>query len=180
MTTEDADFARNNHQLRLNKKDHWAHFQIVYFFLGFVLLMPSIKLYHYFKGTSQSFTKTEFIFILICITFALLLYVLQKRRLRFKTVETNLTREELLTIIKDVAEKLNWLPYNTQKDYIVTRTRPSFFSGSWGEQITIVFDQTTVLVNSICDPRQRSSIVSMGRNRKNMNTLIKAIKETGR
>ena len=180
MTTEDADFARNNHQLKLSRKAHWTHFQIVYIFLFFALFIPFIKLFHYLKGTHKSFSKTEFISILIFIVLALLLYVLQKRRLRFKTVDTNLTREELLMIIKEVAEKLKWLPYNTQNDYIVARTRPSFFSGSWGEQITIVFDQTTVLVNSICDPRQKSSIISVGRNRKNMNTLIKAIKESGR
>jgi hypothetical protein len=62
------------------------------------------------------------------------------------------------------------------KGCIIARTSPGIFSGSWGERITIILDKNRVLINSICDPEKRSSVVSMGRNRKNCRTLINEIK----
>ena len=63
---------------------------------------------------------------------------------------------------------------------IMAKTRPGFLSGSWGEQITILFDGNTILVNSICDLDMRGSVVPMGRNKKNMNRLIEEIKKASR
>ena len=59
----------------------------------------------------------------------------------------------------------------------MAKTHPSFSSGSWGEQITILFDNRTILVNSICDLDKKNSVVSMGRNKQNENTLINEIKK---
>ncbi|WP_136668314.1 hypothetical protein [Flavobacterium sp. H122] len=86
-----------------------------------------------------------------------------------------MTREELDPIIEKVAKELEWTSYVVNKKMIIAKTHPNFFSGSWGEQITILFDKNQVLVNSICDPDKRSSVVSMGRNTKNMNRLIEEI-----
>ena len=105
----------------------------------------------------------------------ILFYRLQKRRLKFKSIDTKLTRDELGPIIEKVAKELEWTPFVNNKKIIIAKTHPSFFSGSWGEQITILFDKNRILVNSICDPDKRSSVVSMGRNKKNMNRLIKEI-----
>ena len=86
-----------------------------------------------------------------------------------------MTREELDPIFEKVAKELEWTLYVNNKKMIIAKTHPSFFSGSWGEQITILFDKNRVLVNSICDLEKRSSVVSMGRNKKNMNRLIDEI-----
>jgi hypothetical protein len=91
-----------------------------------------------------------------------------------------LTREELDSVVEKVANELKWIPYVMDKKVIIAKTHPSFFSGSWGEQITILFDKNRVLVNSICDPDKRSSVVSMGRNKQNMSRLIEEIKKASR
>ena len=105
----------------------------------------------------------------------LLFYKLQKKRLKFKTVETALTRDELDKIIERVAAELQWRIYTNNKRIVEARTNPSFFSGSWGEQITILFDNKRVLANSICDLIKQDSFVSMGRNKKNTQRLIDEI-----
>ncbi len=60
---------------------------------------------------------------------------------------------------------------------IIAKTHPSIFSGSWGEQITILFDDDRILINSICDPDKKSSVVSMGRNKKNVSKLLEEINQ---
>lgn len=62
-------------------------------------------------------------------------------------------------------------------DAFIANTNPGFFSGSWGEQITVLFYQDSVFVNSICDPNKRSSVISWGRNSENEDTLIDKINE---
>ena len=91
-----------------------------------------------------------------------------------------MTREELDKIINQVATELKWTIFSTNKRIVEAKTFPSFFSGSWGEQITILFDNKRVLVNSICDIDKQSSVVSMGRNKKNINRLIKEIENASR
>jgi hypothetical protein len=78
-----------------------------------------------------------------------------------------------------VAEKLKWEFISTTNDAYIAKTNPGFFSGSWGEQISVLFYQDSVFVNSICDPNKRSSVVSWGRNSENENTLIDKISEAG-
>jgi hypothetical protein len=58
------------------------------------------------------------------------------------------------------------------KDLFVAKTNPKWWTGSWGEMITILIDNDKVMINSICDPELRASVFSVGRNRKNVNRLI--------
>lgn len=109
---------------------------------------------------------------------AALLYKLQSDRLKFKEVFTILSRQQLTDIIEKVGTELKWFPEQINEDLVIARTHPSFFSGSWGEQVTILFDSNRILINSICDPEKRISIVSMGRNKKNVNRLIEEIEKT--
>jgi hypothetical protein len=122
----------------------------------------------------------KILFMVIPIILGLLFYRLQRNRLKFKSISTQLTREELDSVVEKVANELKWIPYVMDKKVIIAKTHPSFFSGSWGEQITILFDKNRVLVNSICDPDKRSSVVSMGRNKQNMSRLIEEIKKASR
>lgn len=57
------------------------------------------------------------------------------------------------------------------------KSNPRLWSGSWGEQITILFYKNRVLVNSICDLEKQNSVASYGRNKENMAKLIEEIKK---
>ncbi len=107
---------------------------------------------------------------------AVIFYFIQKNRLKFKTVETNLSKEKFKEIIEQTAEELEWRPLIIDDKIIIAKTFPRWWTGSWGEQITIIFDKSQIMINSICDPDKTSSVVSMGRNRRNVNKLIENIK----
>lgn len=88
-----------------------------------------------------------------------------------------LKHQALLNIIEEVGKELKWVP-NSRNEYVFkARTFPGFFSGSWGEQITILFGKNEIYINSICDLQKQGSVVSMGRNRKNMRLLLNRIRE---
>ena len=177
MTNEQIKYSIETGEMKLGNWEKFTHYAIV----GFLLIIPTMLIFFhlkdYFQGTSRPFREGEIWFMIIPSILGLLFYRLQKKRLKFKHIDTKLTREEIEPIIEKVANELEWIPFVKNKKIIIAKTFPSFFSGSWGEQITILFDENRILVNSICDPKQRSSVVSMGRNKKNMKRLIEEIKK---
>jgi len=154
-----------------------SHFGLV----GFLMFMPAMVLFFhlldYFQNNPTSFQDGELSIIIIPPILAIVVYLIQKRRLRFRIIQTKLNHIQLKKILINVAEELEWEFISSAKEAYVAKTNPSFFSGSWGEQITILFYQDYVFVNSICDPKKRPSVVSWGRNRKNEETLISHIKQ---
>jgi hypothetical protein len=117
--------------------------------------------------------------IVIPLILSPIVYWIQKRRLKFRVIETKLSHVQLKELLIEVAEKLKWEFISTSNNVYIARTNPGFFSGSWGEQISVLFYQNSVFVNSICDPNKRPSVVSLGRNSENENTLIDKINEAG-
>ena len=120
-----------------------------------------------------SFVINLFFFFLV---FTLLLLWNQWNRLAFKTTTTTLPRKEINLIIENLARDLGWHVTVNNKRLVKAYTYPSFFTGSWGEMITIIFDEDTVMINSICNPNERTSMSSMGRNRKNEQRFLNEIK----
>ena len=116
-----------------------------------------------------------FFFFLV---FTMLLLWNQWNRLAFKTTTTTLSRKEINLVIQNVARELNWRVTVNKKNLVKAYTYPSFFSGSWGEMITILFDENKVMINSICNPKAQTSMSAMGRNRKNEQRFLKAIKKS--
>lgn len=176
MTKEQLIYSLETKELKLSFWDKLTHYGIVLFLFFIPSVFIFLRLKDYFNGTPKAFKNAELWFMIIPTLLGLLFYKFQKKRLKFKSIKTELTREELDPIIEQVANELKWTPYIVNKKMIIAKTYPSFMSGSWGEQITILFDKDSVLVNSICDPDKRSSVVSMGRNTQNEKTLLERIK----
>lgn len=176
MTKEQKQFILQNNKLRLSFWDKISHFSIVGFLLFIPLIFVFLQLKDALNGTSRPVKESEIYFLIIPTLLALLFYKLQSDRLKFKEVFTTLSRQQLTVIIEKVGNNLKWYPEKINNEVIIAKIHPSFFSGSWGEQITILFDTNRVLVNSICDPDKKSSVVSMGRNKKNVNKLIEEIR----
>ncbi len=180
MTERQIELSLQTNKLQLKFWDKVSHFGIV----GFLLFIPLLFLFFHLKdflnGTPKQIRQGKISFIVVPTLLAILFYKLQSDRLKFREVFTSLSRQQLTEIIEKVGDKLKWYPEEISENLIVAKTHPSFFSGSWGEQITILFDTNRVLVNSICDPDKKISVVSMGRNKKNVNTLISAIETASR
>ena len=103
-------------------------------------------------------------------------FFINKGKATFKDMK-NLIDFVAENVLKKTGQELEWRIELKNEKVIVARTSPSFFSGSWGEQITIILNGNKILINSICDTRKRDSLISAGRNTKNMNTIIKNIKK---
>jgi hypothetical protein len=180
MTSEQIENSIQNNELNLGTWDKFNHYSIVWFLLFMPTVVIFLHLKDYFTGRPYSINGGDLIFSIIPITLALFFYKSQQNKLKFKIAETSIERPRLDKIIHNVASKLKWKIYSTGDNFVLAKTNPSFFSGSWGEQITILFDKNRVLINSICDLDKRTSVVSMGRNRRNMNTLFNEIQNASR
>jgi len=179
MTNEQIKYSIETGKLKLGNWDKFTHYNIVVMLFFITAIFIFFLLIDYIEGTHNLFIEGEIWFMIIPSILGLLFYRLQRKRLKFKIINTRLTRKQLYPIIEKVAKELEWIPSVPKiinGKVIIAKTHPSLFSGSWGERITIIFDEDKVLVNSICDPDRRSSVVSMGRNKMNMNRLIEEIK----
>lgn len=180
MTDEQILNSINTDRLTLNSWGKLKHYLIVVF----LFITPILFIYDFLKDLVNSSPKQmnleTLLFITVPSALGLFFYNLQSNRLKFKIVETNLKRSELDNIIDQVATELKWTIIKNDEQIVEAKTYPSFLSGSWGEQITILFDNKRVLVNSICNLERRSSVVSMGRNRKNTNRIIDEIEKANR
>lgn len=178
MTKEQIKLSIQNNEINLNFWEKLSHFALSVFFLILPMTILFLHIKDYIQGKIVPFREAELGIIVIPLILSFLFYKLKRKRLKLKSVETNLAYKELDVIITDVAEKLDWRIYLKNEKVIIARTFPSFLHGSWGEQITIIFDVNRILINSICDPNKKSSIVSFGRNKKNTDTLITEVKKS--
>ncbi|MFV5699647.1 hypothetical protein ACM55H_14870 [Flavobacterium sp. ZT3R17] len=165
-------------KLKMKFMDLLTHYMIVIFLLiPFVLNIYSFiqkHILHNYNGvrSPEEMFKVTLPFAIVAGVF----YVIQKNRLKLITIETDLSKDKVEEIIEQIVKELKWYPEIINKEILIFKTYPNWNTGSWGEQITIIFDNSKILVNSICDPEKKASIVSMGRNKENINTLIEKFK----
>jgi hypothetical protein len=180
MTNEQIKYSIETGELKLDSWQKFTHYGIVFYILIVPAIFIFIHLKNYLFKTYVPFREDLIWFLIIPPIIAFQFYKLQKRRLKLKTIHNRLTREEIDLAIENVAKELDWKPSLINNKIIIAKTYPGFLSGSWGEQITILFDKKKILINSICDPDNRSSVISFGRNKKNTQRLIKEIQDASR
>ena len=176
MTEEDIIHSIEKNEVKLTFWGKIIHYGIVGYLMFIIAMIVFLQLANMGNGPEKPINEGEIWVFIVLLPVLFFIYKLQRKRLKFKSVETNLKRKEINNIIREVALELKWTLDSVDENYIVAKTHPGFFSGSWGEQITIIFDRNKVLVNSICDPDKRSSVTSMGRNRRNEMKLMNEIR----
>lgn len=177
MTPTQVNDSISTGELKLTKGKSFSHYTMVWILFAIPLCFIVINVIYFILGKPKPLIEDEVWIYIVPPIPGVICYKIQKNRLKFEVIETDLTRTELNVIIGKVAEKLEW-EFNTENEnVIVATTFPSLLSGSWGERITILFDNNRVFINSICDPDKQSSMVSMGRNKKNVNTLVEEIRK---
>jgi hypothetical protein len=157
----------------------WAkatHYSIVFFFLFFPAVFLCFQLIQYLKGDPAYSGGDELWIFTAPLVLGGLAFWLQKRRLRYKIIQTTLTRAQVEAIIERVADELEWKGHFVTNKIYKAKTSPRFFSGSWGEEITILLPDNRIFINSICDPDKHASLTSFGRNWENKDMVINSIK----
>lgn len=157
-----------------------AHYGAPFFLLFLSAISIVTSGYYYSDENSTAFLKIILWVNIVLLSLSYLIYRIQKYRLKFQVVDTTLNHAQIKKVIELVADQLEWKGQFTGNDIYEAKTDPGFFSGSWGEQITILIACNKVFVNSICDLDKRSSIVSFGRNAKNEDVLIESINRAGK
>jgi hypothetical protein len=180
MKKEWVEIMKKTGRIKLTWWDSLTHYLIVLFLLLPLLFLSFSWLKYMITGEYSGVRPFKEMF-LVHIPFIILavgFYYIQYKRLAFKLIQTNLPNVLIQKLIETTATELEWIPFVNTKYYKVFKTFPKWHTGSWGEQITIILDNDKVMINSICDPDKRTSVVSVGRNRKNMSCLIDKIKKS--
>ncbi len=175
MTNEQIKYSLATQELKLSFWEKTSHYLLVIYMLITPILYGFLYIKDYIEGVTHEFRFGEILIIVITSLIGIFIYKIQRNRLKFKVVNTMLSKETIVEVIEKVAKKLEWYPQFIDDKVFIAITHPKFRSGSWGEQITILFDNNRLLVNSICDPNKNAAIFSMGRNKKNENSIIEEI-----
>lgn len=174
MNKEQIDIMKRSKRLKLSRWQTLDHFFIVIL----ILLIPGFTLFSLFEiyvtDTYDGVRTAEELISTACpwIVPAVVFYLIQKRRLRFREVKVEYTEQEFQEAIERTAKEYEWqIEFNDNK--IFRAYRPWNWTGSWGEMITIIKDKDRLLLNSICDPNKWSSVASFGWNKRNIDTFLK-------
>lgn len=164
---------KKTERVKLSFWDSFTHYFIV-LFLFLPLIFSLIDLVKFsLNGFSGVRTPQELFLVNLPFAFiGILFYYIQYNRLKFKVLTIDLPNDIIQNLIKNTAQELEWRPEINTKYFKTYKTYPKLITGSWGEKITIIIDNDRIMINSICDPEKRASVVSVGRNRKNMKVLI--------
>ena len=174
MNKEQIDIMKRSKRLKLSRWQTLDHF----FFVILILLIPGFTLFSLFEiyvtdtydgvRTAEELISTAWPWIVPAVVF----YLIQKRRLRFREVKVEYTEQEFQEAIERTAKEYEWqIEFNDNK--IFRAYRPWNWTGSWGEMITIIKDKDRLLLNSICDLNKWSSVASFGWNKRNIDTFLK-------
>ncbi|MCK5846633.1 MAG: hypothetical protein KAG84_04285 [Bacteroidales bacterium] len=174
MKKEWTNILKRTKRLKLN---HWQildHFFIVVYILiipGFTLFsLLEIYVTKTYDGvrTANELISTAWPWLILAVVF----YFIQKRRLRFIKVGVKYSEQEFQEAIERTSKEYEWqIVHNNKK--LFQAHRPSNWTGSWGEMITIIKGEDRLFLNSICDPNKMSSVVSFGWNKRNIDTFLK-------
>ena len=102
---------------------------------------------------------------------ALAITIIQYRRLRFIEFDVAYTPAQFDEAVKRTVSDLKWRIEQNNKSILIAY-RPSNWTSSWGEMITIKKQSGSLLLNSICSPNERISVSSYGWNKKNLVTFM--------
>ena len=183
MTHLNIQNIKEKETLTLTKGQLFGHYGIV----PFLLMSPIMTTYSLIQiYLTKTYTEVRTVEELMLSGFpwlipALLLYFIQKKRLKFTTINISVDKEKFHNAAKLTADKLGWTIQHSSTDSIIAVRQGGFSSGSWGELITIIRDRDKVLINSICDPDNIGSIVSYGWNKKNVrifNATLESLQAT--
>lgn len=165
-------------RLKLNFGQLIDHYAVVFFLLLMPLFMAYSLIEIHFTGTYDG-VKTEEEIINMAWPWlipALLFFISQYRKLRLINLPIQYNEAQFKEALKRTAKQFNWKIEIDRSDFLQAR-RKWDWSLSWGEMITIIKDQNRLYLNSICDPNQRSSIVSFGWNRRNIEGFIQNLED---
>jgi hypothetical protein len=176
MTPQQIKRSIETNKLQLSFWDAISHYLIIMLFAFVPVLFALLTLYNYIYEIDRPYVEGNIWIYIVPLILSLFFYILQRRRLQFTIIETTLNRGKILALAENISMDQNWDIIRKSKTLFIAKTNPPLLIGSWGEQVTLVFNGKKILMNSICDPDKKSSVVSFGNNKRNAEKIIAGIK----
>ncbi len=158
-------------ELQLTKDERSSHFLPVTWLVIVAIIWAAFGIYKIIeKALSGELVLSDFEIILYSLFFFLasyFIYRMQKNVLQFFIIRSDLLLSKKYKMVNSIGKKLNWEKVFENDNIIIGKTSNFLL---WGEQITVIFHENTVMVNSICDPHKKISIY--GPNHKNVNAFF--------
>lgn len=178
MNKEEVDIMKQKKRLKLSRWQALEHYFIVIFILFVPCLLLVFLFEIYFSKTYTGVRTANDLFSVASpmVLIAIVLYFIQKRRLRFREFLVEYTNQEFQQAVRRTVNEYDW-KIEINNEHIFRAYRPSNWTGSWGEMITIIKEKDRLLLNSICDPNKWSSVTSYGCNKRNVNTFLKNLSD---
>ena len=169
MTGEQYDQSIKTAQLQLSV---WGKIQY-YFLVVFLFFVSLLCLCGLLFDHSKYFDKPPVSFIIIPAILGILVYIIQKPGLKFQVIETNLSKKDILLLIKKLCDEQKWSIVSQEDDVLVVNSDFVAGAGDKIKKITFLFDRNKVFVNSIADPDlNKSGIDLFGNNREIIKIII--------
>ena len=153
-----------------------------YVVVGYIMILPAMvfcfHLPKLFDAGDLNYNTDECWFTLISTIATALIFWLQKHRLQFKIVKTDLEKVMLKMIVNDVAKDLKW-HRKTNSANVYTATRYSEFF-RWEKVITILYYKNSVWINIISEPHPKAWLFSLWWSKKDERILVNEIKKAER
>jgi len=167
MTTEQYDLAIRTGKLPLSV---WGKIKY-YFLVVFLFFISLLCLWGLLFENSKNFDKPPVSFVIIPAILGILVYIIQKPGLKFQVIETNLSKKDILLLIKKVCDEQKWSIVSQESDVLVANS--DYRAWDKTKKITILFDRNKVFVNSIYEPDlNKAGIDLFGNNRKIIKIII--------
>ena len=175
MTKHQIQQMLNTGTLVLTKQQLFWHYSII----PLLLIAPILTTVDVFKlYIFHTYTNTHEIdyYQYLWILPALIFYLLQTDRLKFKVINISVDSDCFHKAVEEAAKDLEWTINHHYEDCVIAG-RSWNWTASWGELITIIRDKDKILINSICDPDNVPSVASWGMNKTNIRIFIEHINE---
>jgi hypothetical protein len=177
MTQLQIQRMKETETLVLTKGQTFWHYTIVHFLL-IIPVLTTIDVFKYYVTHTytavrpiEDLISTGYIWVFPAIAF----FFIQKRRLKFKTINFLVDKDNFKEAVEQTAKEMEWTIEKMTNDIVVAKS--GFSWRSWGEQITIIWCKDKILFNSICDPDSIPSVTSLGMNRVNRRILEKFLRQ---
>lgn len=163
---------KRTERLKLSKLHALSH----YFFVLIFCMAPVYLVYDLIRMNIGTYdgdnSPEELVFSLLAfVALAVLVFLIQRRRLKFRVIRIKHTTQDLYEAMQRTAKTLNWR-WETKNGDFIRAYRGWDWSSSWGEMITIIHEGDTIWLNSISDPNEKLTFSSFGWNKKNINTFL--------
>jgi len=169
MTREQYDLSIKTGKLQLSV---WGKIQY-YFLVVFLFFISVLCVCGLLFDKSKNFIKPPISFVIIPAILGILVYLIQKPGLKFQVIETNLSKKDILLLIKKLCDEQKWSIVSQEDDVLVANSDFVAGAGDKIKKITFLLDRNKVFVNSIADPDlNKSGIDLLGNNREIIKTVI--------